>query len=417
MLLFKIGDIVKLPFGYLIDFLYQFTNSYGLSLILFSILVRLILTPFTAKSKKNTMKMSRLQPQIQYLQKKYEKDQTKLSQAMQELYKAEGVSMGAGCLWSILPLLLIFPLFYVVTEPLHWMLHNANAGAIIDAIKNNEVTNAIAGLTGRYDQLVTVAKINTNQEAFRPVLEAVGVTPQTFQGIDFRFLGIDLSQIPQWKLWQVDWSTRNVWDVVGAALIPILSGGSQMLSMLISQRLNNSLITDDKGLQDKETADKAQSNQTTKTMMWMMPIMSLMFGFGFPAALSLYWLASGLITTAIDVLLTKHYRKIYDAEDASKLRLAIEAERIEAEKERIRAERRAANPDGITTNTSKKKMQQTKQKEQEAARAAAQKEYNEKKGIFTEEEKTGPAPMSGIPERPFCKGRAYQADRYSNTEE
>ena len=145
--------------------------------------------------------------------------------------------------------------------------------------------------------------------------------------------------------------------------------------------------------------------------------MSIIFGFSFPAALSLYWLFSGLITTGIDVLLTIKYRKAYDAEDASKLLQALEAERLEAEKERIRAERRAANPDGITQNTSKKKLQQAKQKEQEAAKAAAQREYNEKKGIFVEEAKSGPAPLSGIPERPFCKGRAYVADRYSNTEE
>ena len=409
-------NIIKIPFGYLIDFLYQFTSSYGLSLILFSILVRLILTPATAKSKKNTMKMSRLQPQVQYLQKKYEKDQNKLGEEMRALYKAEGVSMGAGCLWSLVPLLIIFPLFYVVTEPLNWMLHNSNAADIITAIKNSELKSFLSA-NGRYDQLVAVAAINKNQEAFRPVLESVGVTAKTFEGVDFRFLGIDLAQIPQWKLWQVDWAKAGVWNIIGAALIPILSGSSQMLSMYISQKLNNSLMTDEKGLQDKEAAEKSQSAQTTKTMMWMMPIMSIIFGFSFPAALSLYWLFSGLITTGIDVLLTIKYRKAYDAEDASKLLQALEAERLEAEKERIRAERRAANPDGITQNTSKKKLQQAKQKEQEAAKAAAQREYNEKKGIFVEDEKTGPAPLSGIPERPFCKGRAYQADRYSNTEE
>ena len=409
-------NIIKIPFGYLIDFLYQFTSSYGLSLILFSILVRLILTPATAKSKKNTMKMSRLQPQVQYLQKKYEKDQNKLGEEMRALYKAEGVSMGAGCLWSLVPLLIIFPLFYVVTEPLNWMLHNSNAADIITAIKNSELKSFLSA-NGRYDQLVAVAAINKNQEAFRPVLESVGVTAKTFEGVDFRFLGIDLAQIPQWKLWQVDWAKAGVWNIIGAALIPILSGSSQMLSMYISQKLNNSLMTDEKGLQDKEAAEKSQSAQTTKTMMWMMPIMSIIFGFSFPAALSLYWLFSGLITTGIDVLLTIKYRKAYDAEDASKLLQALEAERLEAEKERIRAERRAANPDGITQNTSKKKLQQAKQKEQEAAKAAAQREYNEKKGIFVEEAKSGPAPLSGIPERPFCKGRAYVADRYSNTEE
>ncbi len=412
MLLFKLGDIIKWPFGYLMDILYQLTHSYGWALILFSILVRLILAPTTAKSKKSTMKMSRLQPQIQYLQKKYEKDQQKLGQAMQELYKAEGVSMGAGCLWSLVPLLIIFPLFYVVREPLTWLLHDGNAATIIAKVK--EAFPAL--FTGRagYEEMITAASIFKDPAKFKDILTEAGAAARTFNGVNFSFLGVDLSQIPQWKLWQ---SAYWNWNSIGAFLLPVLSAGSQVLSMLVSQKLSNSLITDEKGLQDKETAEKAQANQSTKTMMYMMPIMSLLFGFGFPAALSLYWLISGLMTMFIDIILTNKYRKIYDAEDASKLRLALEAERIEAEKERIRAERRAANPDGITQNTSKKKLQQAKQREQEAAKAAALKEYNEKKGIFTEDEKKGPAPLSGIPERPFCKGRAYVADRYSNTEE
>ena len=99
----------------------------------------------------------------------------------------------------------------------------------------------------------------------------------------------------------------------------------------------------------------------------------------------------------------------------NKLKKAMEEEAIEAEKERLRAERRAANPDGITTNTSKKKLQQQQQKEQEAARAAAAKEYAAKKGLLNEEEEnTAPNVMSGIPSRPYCKGRAYDPNRYKS---
>ena len=149
--------------------------------------------------------------------------------------------------------------------------------------------------------------------------------------------------------------------------------------------------------------------------------MSLWIGFGIPCALSLYWFIQGLVSTAIDVYLTKKYRKIYDAEDAVRLAKAMEQEAIEAEKERVRAERRAANPDGITANTSKKKLQQQQQKEQEAAKAAAAKEYAIKKGLITEEEAEEKAPtvMSGIPSRPYCKGRNYDPNRYTseNTEE
>ena len=122
----------------------------------------------------------------------------------------------------------------------------------------------------------------------------------------------------------------------------------------------------------------------------------------------------GLVSTVLDIYLTKKYRKIYDAEDAARLAKAMEEEAIEAEKERLRAERRAANPNGITTNTSKKKLQQQQQKEQEAAKAAAAKEYAAKKGILEEEDT--PSVMSGIPSRPYCKGRAYDPNRYASND-
>ena len=90
-------------------------------------------------------------------------------------------------------------------------------------------------------------------------------------------------------------------------------------------------------------------------------------------------------------------------------------DRIEAEKERVRAERRAANPEGQTQNTSKKKLQKQQRAEEEAAKAAAAREYAAKKGIVYEEEETESV-MSGIPSRPYCKGRNYDPNRY-NTEE
>ena len=400
-LAFSLVDIVQVPFGYLMDWLYQLTSSYGWALILFAIVVRVVLTPATAKSKKSTMKMSRLQPQIQFLQKKYANDQQKLSQAMQELYKAEGVSMGGGCLWSLLPLLLLFPLYTVVREPITYMLHES--GEVVSKIYellNIEGKNAFA-------QMTAAPRLGEIADQLKDMVS----NSNTLEGISFMFLGIDLSQtptIPFTKGWA--WT----WQNIGACLIPVLSGGSQVVSMLISQKLNNSLVTNEKGLEDKETAKNSQTNQTAKTMMFMMPLMSLFIGFSYPAALSLYWFASGLFTTLVDVYLTKKYRKEYDAEDASRLRKALEEEAAEMERERIRAERRAANPDGITQNTSKKKMQQAKQREQEAAKAAAQKEYAIKKGIYVEEEDNTNKPLSGIAERPFCKGRAYQADRYSS---
>ena len=159
--------------------------------------------------------------------------------------------------------------------------------------------------------------------------------------------------------------------------------------------------------------ENAQADQMNKTMLWMMPLMSLWIGFTGPCALSLYWFVGGVVRTVEDAILTKHYRKIYDAEDAVRLQKALEEDRIEAEKERIRAEKRAANPDGITENTSKKKLQKQQRDQEAAARAAAAKEYAAKKGIV-EEEAAEESCMSGIPSRPYCKGRNYDPNRYAS---
>ena len=406
-------DFIRIPFGYLLSWLYQLTSNYGVALIIFAVILKLILLPATAKSKKSTMKMSRLQPKLQALQKKYANDQQKLSEATQALYREEGVGMGAGCLWSLVPLFLLIPLYEVVRQPITYLLHEKVAAAEIVQIIKTALPDAF-GKNNYYDQLTAAQLI----PQFTEQLKGVVANPESLQGIQFGFLGIDLGRIPQFNVFA--WEVYN-WATIGAFLLPLLSAGGQVLSMLISQRMNNSLVTDEKGLQDKETAKNSQANQSNKVMMYMFPLMSLWIGFTVPSALSLYWFIQGLVSTAIDVYLTKKYRKIYDAEDAVRLAKAMEEEAIEAEKERIRAERRAANPDGITANTSKKKLQQQQQKEQEAAKAAAAKEYAIKKGLITEEEAEEKAPsvMSGIPSRPYCKGRNYDPNRYAseNTEE
>lgn len=408
-LAFTISDIIRVPFGYLLDYLNRFTHNYGVALILFAVLVKLILYPISAKSKKSTMKMSRLTPMVQAIQTKYANDQAKQAQAVQELYKAEGVKMSGGCLWSLLPLLLIFPLYQVVRQPIVYMLHeNAeNAAKIVACIK--EAAPTLFGRNSYYDQMVAVKYIPEFAQAIRGAVE--GVKETTLAGLNFNFLGIDLGLVPTFNVFGSSWSWD--WAHIGGFLLPVLSAGSQVLSMLVSQKMNNSVVTDENGVQDKEAAKNSQQNQSMKTMLYMMPIMSLWIGFTVPGALSLYWLVQGLVSTLQDVQLTLRYRKIYDAEDAERLKRALAEEAAEAERERVRAERRAANPDGITENTSKKKMQQKKQQAEADSRAAAAKEYAARRGAESAESEDGAEP-SGDARRPYARGRAYDPNRYSD---
>ena len=418
-LAFKLSDIVTVPFGWLLSWLYDFTANYGLALILFAIIVKVVLLPISAKGKKNTMKMSRLQPRLTAIQQKYAGDQAKMNEEMQALYKSENVSMSGGCLWSFVPLLILFPLYTVVRAPIQYMLRESIdvAAQIVEIIKTNGpefFENATRG--AYYDQMMAAPLIPQFAEQIKEAIP--NISPDTLQGVNFDFFGINLAANPQWKFWLDSWAWD--WAHIGALLIPVLSAASQMVSMLVSQRMNNSVITNEKGLEDKEAAKNSQANQSMKMMMYTMPLMSLFIGFSFPAAMSLYWLVQGVVAMVIDIILTKRYRKIYDAEDAERLKKALEQERLEAEKEALRAERRAANPDGITENTSKKKLQQKQKQEQEAAKAAAAKEYAARKGLpVNEPEKEEKKALSGIQDRPFCKGRAYDPNRYgsNSTEE
>jgi len=406
-----LGDLIKIPFGYLLDWLYQFTTNYGLSLILFAIIIKLVLLPASIKSKRSSMKMSRISPRVQALQEKYAGDQQKQNEAIQALYREEGVSMGGGCLWSFLPLFILFPLYAVVRQPITYMLHETIevAAQIVAVIKEGAPQAFAAGKNEFYHEMIAAPLI----PQFAEELKGIVANPGTLEGLNFSFLGINLGEVPNWKIWA--WETYD-WAHIGAFLLPLASTGIQFVSMFIAQKQNNSVVTNEKGLQDEEMAKKSQANQSTQTMMYMMPLMTLWIGFTVPGALSIYWLIQGVVSTIQDMILTKHFRKVYDEEDAIRQARAAEEEKILAEKERIRAERRAANPDGITENTSKKKLQKKLQSEQEAAKAAAKREYEAKKGIVTEEAPEKAA-MSGIADRPYCKGRNYDPNRYSKTEE
>ncbi len=404
---FSIADIIQVPFGYLLDWLYQFSHSYGFSLIIFAVVVQLVLLPMTAKSKKSMMKMSRLQPQLQELQRRYADDPQRQNQALQELYKNEGVSMGGGCLWSLVPMLILLPLYTVVRQPIVYMLHESlEVAEQIVAVIQQAAPEAFSANT-YYHQITAAQLLPQYADVVKQAIPAI--SDATLAGIDFTFLGINLGAIPEFNVFA---ATFWCWPKIGAFLIALLSAGNQVVTMWISQKMNDSLITNKDGIQDQETAKNSQAAQTNKIMMYTMPLMMLWIGFTVPASLSLYWFVGGVVRTAEDVILNKRYRTIYDAEDAQRLKLRMEQDRIEAEKERIRAERRAANPEGITENTSKKKLQKKQREQEEAQRAAATREYAARKGLLEEEEEA-PDCMSGIPERPYCKGRNFDPNRYA----
>lgn len=399
---------VLIPFAWLLKMLYHVFDNYGIALILFSLITKLILLPFNAKSKKSMMKTARLGPKLKELEAKCGDDKMKYQQEMANLYKKEGVSPTGGCLWSLLPLVLLMALYYVIRQPMTYLM-----GLSADQI--SQIADLLTGLgvdltttNTAYQEIVMAQHVFSNMDAISAIVPNIAE-----KAIDFTFLGIDLSQIPTWR-----WLFNGPYTLVafGLFIIPVLSAFSQWASMQITQKLNGSVATNDKGEKDNEAA--AAVNQSMKTMVWIMPLFSLWIGFSMPASMCIYWIAQAVWNTLQDAILTKHYRKIYDAEDEIKREKAAEEAAIEAEKEARRAERRAANPEGYANpNTSRRKVKK---------QLKAQEENNEfaGKGKLTDEEKEelrqiahekelAKGGLSGDPNRPYSRGRAYDPDRYS----
>lgn len=394
----NISDIIRIPFGYLLDWLYQFAGNYGLALILFSLIVKLVLLPMNAKSKKSMLKMSRVAPLAKALEEKYADDKAKYQQELMALYKEEGVSTTGGCLWSFIPLLILWPLYYVIREPITYIMHiDADVAKQIVAFIQEQGVEL--GSNTFFQQLAAAPYIG---QFLEELLAKFPEVSDKLRALNFSFLGINLASIPSWRFW-----TLTDWNTWGQFLLPLLSGGSNLLSMWISQKMNGSVATNDKGEKDESAA---KVNQSMNMMLYFMPLVSVWIGYTMPAAVTVYWIAQAIFTMVIDSILTVRYRKIYAAEDEVRREKAAKLAAEEAERERIRAERRAANPEGITENTSKKKQER---KEREEREAAAKKYAAEKAGVDAEAVDTEKCP-SGIPERPYCKGRAYDPNRYRN---
>ena len=403
----SIADIIRIPFGYMLEFLYNFSGNYGLALILFGIAIKLILLPVSAKSKKSMMKMSRMAPRVKALEAKYGDDKTKYQMEVMKLYKKEGVSTTGGCLWAFVPLLILIPLYQVIREPMVYMMHLSREQA-------TEIVNVISqhvnlGSNSYYHQLAAASYLGeyvNEVKAAIPALANVDLSP-----INFNFLGINLGKIPTWQFWTV-----TGWAEIGLFLMPVISAASQWFSMVVMQKFNASVATNNRGEQDNDAASAV--NQSMKTMNFIMPIMSLWIGFSMPAGMSVYWITQGLFGLVQEFFLTKHYRKVYDAEDEIRRQEYAEEEAREAEKERLRAERRAKLGDVADPNTSKKKLA-AKEKAERANHVEGKLTAEQKEALRLAKEKADEERhFSGIEDRPYCRGRAYQAQRYGrNTSE
>ena len=121
------------PLGVLLNFLYGIVNNYGIAIILFTIVIKLVLLPLTIQQLKQTKQMNELQPKLKELQEKYKNDKEKLNVKTMELYKEYKVNPVGGCLPLLIQLPIIFGLFAVLREPIKYIADPAFTQAVNEA--------------------------------------------------------------------------------------------------------------------------------------------------------------------------------------------------------------------------------------------------------------------------------------------
>ncbi len=388
-------SVITKPFAWLLLQLYYLTSNYGLAVILFALLVKLVLLPFQMKSTRSMMRLSRFTPRMKELEKKYEGNKQKYQEELAKLYKAEGVNPMSGCLWTLLPFPILIALYSVIRQPLTRMMGLAaeQVTQITDALTS---MGLYAGETTAYSEITISQLVHENYEAISAIVPEV-------VDLNYNFLGLNLGSTPSFAVWSFDWSTPSAWlPAVGLFLIPIISAFFSWLAMRISNRSN------------PQTAEQ-QGNM--KTMMIISPLISLWICFSMPAALGVYWIFNSVFGIIQDLILNRHYNKVLDAEDA--VRIQQEKEK-EAELEAKRQETERLRAEGATVrnpNTSKRKIQSNQKAREEERQAAIERqerqERRERLGISTGKEEQ---PASQVGNRRYARGRAYVPDRFTNPE-
>lgn len=258
-------------FGYVLNYLYNFLQNYGWAIILFSVILKVVLLPFTIKQQKAMKKSAKVQAEMNKLQVKYKNDPEKLNRETMELYKREKMNPLSGCLTSIIQLLIIVSVFYLVSRPLTYM-KKIDANVINDY--KNELTEA--GESSSYPEIKIIEKKSADNEDVY---------------INMEFLGLDLSKVPMQNL--------NDFKVY---IVPVLYIITSIINIKLSMALTKG--KNDKKKENKEdkkdgeesTEDQLESmQQMTNSMNYMMPIMSIAIAVIAPLGLSLYWFISNVL--------------------------------------------------------------------------------------------------------------------------
>ncbi len=282
-------------FGYLLNFLYNLIGNYGVAIIIFSIVIKLVMLPLSIKQQKTMKKSAKLQSKMKEIQFKYKNDPEKLNQETMNLYKSENMSPFSGCFSAIIQLILLLSIFYLVRAPLTYMkkIETTQIEKYENILKQENLSQNSA-----YPEIDLIREIETLKTLDK---EEINKDELNKMSINTQFLGLDLSKIP----------TKNSsdWKVF---IIPVLYVIVSFVSMKVTMNNTNTkkndnlkLIKEDNSKPEEKEDMMDAMNQINKNMSMTFPIMYLAVALFAPLGLALYWLVNSILMIGERLVLNK----------------------------------------------------------------------------------------------------------------
>lgn len=280
-------NIINIPLAWVLRFIASaFNGNFAAAVFVFTLLINLAFIPLTIKSQKSAVQQLRIKPKLDELKKKYGDDKQKYSAAMQQLYQEENVSMSGGCLPMILRLVVMMSIYYLIMQPLTYLM--SVDASVIDAAKSA----LELGTNSRNIELSIISAVESGKIASPEISKVLDI-------VDFKFFGINLTQTPEFSF-NIFGDFQKIW------LMPILAFAAQILSSLFSMKMQ------------KKTNPDAPS---MAGMMLTMPLISLFIGFSLPGGVTFYWACSSLIGGLVQIAVQQYYgpHKILSKERSKEL--------------------------------------------------------------------------------------------------
>lgn len=289
----NIFNLIGYIFGYILWFFFNLFNNFGVAIIFFTIVIKVMLFPFSIKQQKSAIANSRISKKQKEIQKKYGKDKQKINEETTKLYQEEGFNPMGGCLNSIVPLFLWLSVYYSVIRPLQNTLHIA-ADKVASAVS---VLNTVPVIGDSFNSTygeIEIIKLLPYIKNQLTMFSSSEISKISELSKGFNFLGFDLLATPKGSSF-----SSMLW------LIPVLCFLSYIVTTFFTQRIQKNPAAEGQGCMN--------------ATMYVLPLFSAWIAYTVPAAIGFYWIISTVLGF-IQMIILNHYYNIYTVNAKSEAR-------------------------------------------------------------------------------------------------